>query len=127
MADGLHRRGYDDYRPSDAAVFRRLLRGPAPVGRLVGVLGVSRQAARKIVEGLEQRGFVTTGRDTADARRVIVSLTPPGEAYARSVVEVVETLNRALTRQVDPDDLAAARGVLLAVIAGEGGGRPPAD
>ena len=86
MAAGLGRAGYDDYRPSDAAVFRRLLRGPTPVGRLVDVLGATRQAARKIVEGLERRGYVTTERDATDARRLIVSLTPAGEGYARAVV-----------------------------------------
>jgi DNA-binding MarR family transcriptional regulator len=118
MADGLSRRGYDDYRPTDAAVFRRLLRGPTPVGRLDRALGASRQAARKVVEGLEARSYVTTGRDPADGRRVMVALTPAGEEYARAVVDVIEDLNSSLVRSVDPDDLAAARRVLLAVLAG---------
>jgi DNA-binding MarR family transcriptional regulator len=124
MADGLVRRGYDDYRPSDAAVFRRLLRGPTPVGRLAGGLGVSRQAARKIVDGLEQRKYVTTERDVGDARRLNVTLTPAGEAYGRAVVEVIDALNRALTERVDPDALVAARDVLLAAIALEGSRQP---
>jgi DNA-binding MarR family transcriptional regulator len=119
MADGLEARGYEDYRPTDAAVFRRLLRGPTAVGQLDEVLGVSRQAARKIVGGLEQRHYVTTGRDPADARRLMVSLTPAGGAYARAVVEVIEALNLELTEQVDPEDLSAARSVLLAVISGD--------
>jgi DNA-binding MarR family transcriptional regulator len=127
MAEGLDRLGYDDYRPSDAAVFRRLRRGPTPVGRLVDVVGVSRQAARKIVEGLEQRRFVTTERDTTDARRLMVSLTPAGAAYARAVVEVIDTLNREVTGQVTGADLAAARRVLLEVISVEPRRRTAAD
>ncbi len=119
MADGVRRRGYDDYRASDAAACRRLLRGPIPVGRLAEGQGVSRQAARKIVEGLEQRNYVRTERDTGDARRLNVVLTPAGEAYAQSVVEVIDALNRTLTERVDPDALVAAREVLLAVLAGE--------
>ena len=120
MADGLAGRGYDDYRPTDAAAFRRLLRGPTAVGRLDEVLGSSRQAARKVVEGLEQRSYVTTERDPQDARRLLVSLTPAGEAYARAVVDVIESLNQGLTESVDPDDLGATRRVLFAVLAGEG-------
>jgi DNA-binding MarR family transcriptional regulator len=120
MADGLSRRGYDDYRRTDAAVFRRLLRGPTAVGRLDEALGASRQAARKVVEGLEARKYVTTERDPADARRLIVVLTPTGEAYARAVVDVIESLNRDLMRIVEPGDLVAARRVLLAVLSGEG-------
>ena len=120
MTDGLSRRGYEDYRPTDAVVFRRLLRGPTAVGRLDEVLGASRQAARKVVEGLEVRNYVTTERDPADARRLIVVLTPAGEAYARAVVDVIESLNQGLMQSVSAEDLAAARVVLLAVLSREG-------
>jgi DNA-binding MarR family transcriptional regulator len=123
MADGLRRRGYDDYRASDAAACRRLLRGPIPVGRVADGQGVSRQAARKIVEGLEQRNYVTTERDVGDARRLNVALTPAGEAYAWAVVEVINALNGALTERVDREALAGARKALLAVLSGEGGVR----
>ena len=123
MAGGLSAKGYGDYRPSDAAVFRRLLAGPIAVGGLGEVLGVSRQAARKVVEGLEQRGYVSITRDPADGRRLIVSLTPGGEAYARAVVEVIKTLNKHLTERVEPDQLATARSVLLSVISNEASGK----
>ena len=105
MAGRLERRGYDGYRRTDAAVFRRLLRGPAAVGQLGAVLGVTRQAARKIVDGLEQRDYVTTERDARDGRRVSVSLTPAGDRYARAVVEVLGDLNTELTQLIDPDHL----------------------
>lgn len=118
MAAGLARRGYGDYRRTDAAVCRRLLRGPTAVGQLAAGLGMTRQAARKIVEGLEVRRLATTARDAGDARRVIVSLTPAGERYARTVVDVLTALNDELARRIDPDALAAASHVLRAVIEG---------
>jgi predicted ArsR family transcriptional regulator len=59
----LLRLGYDDYRRSDAAASSRLLQSPAAVGRLGEVLGVTRQAARKVLEGLGQRQLATTERD----------------------------------------------------------------
>ena len=118
MASGLEQLGYDDYRPTDAVVFRRLQRGPVAVGRLDEVLGASRQAARKVVEGLERRSYAATERDPKDARRLIVSLTPVGRTYAEAVVNVIESLNEGLATSVAPGDLAAARTVLLAVLAG---------
>jgi DNA-binding MarR family transcriptional regulator len=118
MADRLARLGYDDYRRSDPAVFRRLLRGPTAVGQVGTALEVSRQAARKIVEGLEQRQFATTERDARDGRQVNVLLTPTGEAYGRAVVDVLGALNGELSKRVDPDALVAARRVLRAVIDG---------
>ena len=120
MANGLRQLGYDDYRPTDAAVFRRLLRGPIAVGRLDEVLGASRQAARKVVEGLERRHYATTEHETEDARRLIVSLTPAGRSYAEEVVNVVESLNRGLVASVEPEgSVAAARKVLLTVMAAD--------
>jgi DNA-binding MarR family transcriptional regulator len=124
MAAGLSRRGFEDYRRSDALVFRVLRRGPLPVGRLATLLGTSRQAGRKVVDGLEQRGYATTGRDGGDARRTTVALTPLGERYASAVVEVIDELHRGLAAQVRPDELESARTVLRTVIAGGGGPDP---
>jgi DNA-binding MarR family transcriptional regulator len=116
MARRLAGRGYDDYRRSDAAATRLLLREPLPVGRLGGHLGVTRQAARKVADGLEQRGFAATGRDQRDARQLNVTLTPAGRDYARAVVAVIAELNREVVQRTDPAQLAAADAVLRAVM-----------
>jgi hypothetical protein len=60
MSGRLTGRDYDDYRRSDAAALRLLRRGPAAVGQLGTVLGVTRQAARKVADGLQQRGYANT-------------------------------------------------------------------
>jgi DNA-binding MarR family transcriptional regulator len=116
-AIGLAAVGYHDYRRSDPAVMRLLPRGPMPIGRLGDALGVTRQAARKITHALERRGFATTARDERDTRQINVSLSPEGEAYARSIVIVIERLNRDLCRRVDAADLLAADRVLRAALA----------
>lgn len=117
MADGLAARGYGDYRRSDAAAVRMLQRGPMSIGRLGVALGVTRQAARKVADGLERRGYATLARDEMDARQVNVELTSEGEAYADAVRSVIEKLNRAVARKVRPADLAVADAVLRAVLA----------
>ncbi len=119
MAARLERLGYHDYRRSDAAVLRLLRRGPVPVGRMGPVLGVSRQAGRKVVDGLARRDFARTERDVHDSRRLNVVLTPAGEAYARAVIEVIHEVNRDLTGRVEPAKLAAAEEVLWAAIGGK--------
>jgi DNA-binding MarR family transcriptional regulator len=94
MTSRLERLGYAGYRRGDVAVMRMLLRGPLPVGRLGAVLGVTRQAARKVADGLEQRGYATTQRGSRDARQVNVTLTPAGRDYAGAVIALTEELNR---------------------------------
>ena len=119
MAAGLAAAGYPVYRGSDAAAVRLLRRGPLPVGRLGDALGVTRQAARKVVTGLEQRGFAAVQQDERDARQRNVALTSDGEAYAEAVSAVIDSLNRDLARRVDADQLAAADDVLRAVLVDE--------
>jgi DNA-binding MarR family transcriptional regulator len=116
MSGRLAGRGYGDYRRSDAAALRLLRRGPAAVGQLGTVLGVTRQAARKVADGLQQRGYVTTGRNPRDSRQVDITLTPAGQDYARSVTDVIAELNREVAKRTDPAQLAAADAVLRAVL-----------
>jgi DNA-binding MarR family transcriptional regulator len=116
MASRLEQRGHSDYRRSDAAAVRLLRRGPVSIGGLGTMLGVTRQAARKVADGLEQRGYARTEQDAQDSRRLNVVLTPAGEGYARAAVEVIHALNRELCERVDPAQLSAADAVLRAAI-----------
>ena len=116
MTSRLERLGYAGYRRGDAAVLPMLGRDPLPVGRLGAGLGVTRQAARKVADGLEQRGYATTERDSHDTRQLNVTLTQLGRDYARAVTAVVEELNREVAGRVSPDQLAAADTVLRAAL-----------
>ena len=115
MARRLEARGYDDYRRSDAFAMRLLVSGPHALGAFARPLGRSRQAARKIVTGLIERDFASLEIDPTDARRRRVHLTTSGAAYARAVTDTVTALNRELTDNVDPNDLATAISVLTFV------------
>jgi DNA-binding MarR family transcriptional regulator len=112
----LERLGHAGFRRGDAAAMRVLRRGPLPVGRLGADLGVTRQAARKIADALEQRGYATTERDSLDSRQLNVTLTPVGRDYARAVIAVTEELNREVAGRVSPAQLAAADTVLRAAL-----------
>lgn len=116
MTGRLESLGYAGYRRSDAAALRTLWRGPLPVGRLGAVLGVTRQAARKAAEALEQRGYATAERDPDDTRQLNVTLTPAGREYARAITAVIEELNREVAKRVSPAQLAAADSVLRAAL-----------
>lgn len=115
LAEGLARSGYEDYRRTDAAVFR-VLRAPTAVGDLGARLGVTRQAARKVVAGLEAREYAQLQADDRDGRRQNVVLTPAGQAYRQAVTDVIQELNRELTRRVPPEHLEIAKRVLQVVV-----------
>ncbi len=120
MAAELDSRGFAGYRLTDAATLRRLRRGPASVGELGVPMGVTRQAARKVVRGLEERGYASTRADADDARKLKVILTSAGCVYADAIIEVIAELNRAVAARVTRDQLATADAVLRASIDDEG-------
>jgi DNA-binding MarR family transcriptional regulator len=116
VASELEARGFPEYRLSDAASVRFLLVAPRRVGELGELIGVTRQAARKIVTNLEARGYATVAPDLNDARKREVVLTEAGRGYGIAIVTVIASLNRSLARRVAPEQLHAADAVLRAVI-----------
>ncbi len=115
MARRLAARGFDKYRRSDAFALRFLAAGPRALGEFATPFGASRQAARKMVTGLIQRGYASLETDPEDARRRRVQLTTAGRDYAKAVMQTIDALNRELARIVDPTDLATAKAVLTLV------------
>jgi DNA-binding MarR family transcriptional regulator len=115
MTVNLEKKGYPGYRRSDALAMRFLRSGPRPLGAFAVPLGGSRQATRKVVTGLNERGYATLEPDSRDARRRRVILTPLGHAYAEAVLDTVNALNREVSEKVSPEELAAAVSVLTFV------------
>jgi DNA-binding MarR family transcriptional regulator len=123
IIDELHtelaREGHPDMRPMHGFVFQAI--GPGTTAVELGRrLGVSKQAASKMVESLERAGYVERTADPADARRKIVRLTAHGfDSLERSArifdrirddwvrrlgADKVRTLEEAL-RAMTPEDL----------------------
>jgi DNA-binding MarR family transcriptional regulator len=112
MAQRLGSLGFHDYRRSDPLVMRSLRSGEVSLGSLGVTLGVTRQAARKVVNGLVERGYAQVTASTQDSRRRLVTLTPRGRNYLAAVVATLRELHDEVVNNVDPQQLAAAYSVL---------------
>lgn len=91
IIDELHaelaRRGHQDMRPAHGFALQAVGLHGATATEAGKRLGVSKQAAGKTLDRLEQLGYVARTGDDADRRRKIVRLTPRGvEALALSAV-----------------------------------------
>ena len=115
VRDRMQQAGFPGYRQSDAWILALLLRRPLAIGQLGEAMGISRQAARQMADGLAERGYATFGTDDADARRTLVVLTRRGKAYGRAIWMAQEALNETVRNRVSEADLAAADAVLRAV------------
>jgi DNA-binding MarR family transcriptional regulator len=79
------------------------------VGAVAGALGAKRAAASRLVGRLRERGLVETHRSPADARIVLVGLTPLGASLRNRVVRRrLEELGDVLTRSEITAEHAAA-------------------
>lgn len=115
--------GFPDYRQTDTAVLRFLVRRPWPIGQLGDALGVTRQSARQLADGMVERGYARLTTDPTDARRTLVVLTAGGHDYGRAVAAVQDALNEEMGQRVPERDLAIADSVLRTVFETAG---PPA-
>ena len=79
LIDELHaelaRRGHPDMRPMHGFVFQAIGPGGTTAADLGRRLGISKQAAGKTIDTLEQLGYLEPGPDPSDARRKVVRLT----------------------------------------------------
>jgi DNA-binding MarR family transcriptional regulator len=125
VRDRMQEAGFPGYRRSDAAALGCLMRRPLAIGQLGEELGITRQAARQLADGLVERGYASFGTDEADARRTLVVLTRRGAAYGRAIWVAQDDLNELVRSRVTEADLAAADAVLRAVF--PDGERPDGD
>jgi DNA-binding MarR family transcriptional regulator len=119
LIDDLHaelgRQGHPDMRPMHGFVFQAI--GPygttaADLGRR---LGVSKQAAGKTINALEQLGYVIRVPDTGDQRRKLVVLTSRGiDALDRSA-RIFEELRAGWASKLGIDRLRALEADLQTV------------
>jgi DNA-binding MarR family transcriptional regulator len=70
--------GLTGIRPAQAVALVPLATGPLHASMLAERLGVTRQAVAQAVRAMEPHGYVTRTRDPADARTLLIELTPRG-------------------------------------------------
>jgi DNA-binding MarR family transcriptional regulator len=123
IIDELHaelaRRGHPDLRPAHGFALQAI--GPygataTEVGRR---LGVSKQAAGKTIERLEELGYVQRSGDAEDRRRKLVGITPRGrEALALSAM-IFEDIRSRWAVALGPDRLSELEGGLRTMVPGD--------
>ena len=91
IIDELHaelaRRGHPDVRPAHGFAMQAIGLGGATAAETGRRLGISKQAAGKTIDRLEELGYVQRSGDAADRRRKLARLTPRGvEALALSAM-----------------------------------------
>jgi DNA-binding MarR family transcriptional regulator len=92
LTDDLHRRlsarGWTEIPPATGYVLLACRHSPTTGNEIAALMRTSRQAASKLIEGLEAAGLVRRSTDDADTRRKLVVLSERGRALLAAVEEI---------------------------------------
>jgi DNA-binding MarR family transcriptional regulator len=117
----LHVAGHPDLRISHGYVVQHLVEGPVRIGDLASRMGVTQQAASKVVAELQALGYLDRTADPADARVRRVGLSARGSAAVATTRAVRAEIERELTAALGADRLEAARRAALDALEWAGG------
>jgi DNA-binding MarR family transcriptional regulator len=116
LGDAVARAGVDDMRSSFGFVIRALAENDRTLTELSELLGVTKQAAIKVVDEMERRGYVERRPDPADRRAKVIRLTDKARKVRRTALRASGRLEAELVADLGAADVDAARRVLLRLL-----------
>jgi DNA-binding MarR family transcriptional regulator len=117
LGEAVQRAGVDDMRPPFGYVIRALADRDRSLTELAGLLGVSKQAAIKVVDEMQARGFLSRHVDSSDRRVKVLRLTDKGVTVRRAALAASYAMEQELRHELGDSDVDALRqglGELLA-------------
>ena len=124
LIDDLHaelaRRGHPDVRPAYGFAMQAIGAPGATASEIGRRLGVSKQAAGKTVDRLENLGYIERVDDPADARRKLIRLTPRGIDSLTQSAQIFEELRARWAEKLGAERLAVVEASLRTVVPATG-------
>lgn len=123
VIDELHaelaRRGHPDLRPAHGFAMQAIGMAGATATETGRRLGISKQAAGKTIDRLEELGYVHRAEDRADRRRKLVRLTPTGIAALESSAMIFNDIRARWAGDLGADRLAVLESSLREMVPGD--------
>jgi DNA-binding MarR family transcriptional regulator len=124
LIDGLHERlqelGWTDVREAFGFVLLAARDRPTSITELSALLGVTKQAASKLVDVMADCGYVSRGADPCDGRQRPVALTGRGQELLVAVEQVYAELEARWADVIGAARVDGLRRDLLRVLSGDG-------
>jgi DNA-binding MarR family transcriptional regulator len=115
MRSALALADFDDIPRNGLYVIGALAHAETSLADIVQALRVSKQATGQLVDTLVLRGYLARAVDSADRRRLSVTLTERGQAAAVVQRAAADALDAQLLSEVGPERFAGLRDALLVI------------
>jgi DNA-binding MarR family transcriptional regulator len=125
LHDRLQARGWTDLRPAFGFVLLAARDQPTSVTELAGLMGITKQAASKLVDAMISGGYIQRGTDPHDGRQRPVSLTGRGQELLSAVVQVYAELEDRWAKLIGTSHLDRMRRDLTHVLSDPSNGQLP--
>lgn len=116
LGAAVEQSGVDDMRSSFGFVIRALATGDRTLTELAQLLAVTKQAAIKVVDQMEELGYIERRADPTDRRSKLLRLTPKAESVRRAAIAASRRIERELREDLGDDEVAAMRHALLRLL-----------
>jgi DNA-binding MarR family transcriptional regulator len=121
LIDGLHERlrsrGWTDVRPAFGFVLLAARSEPTTATALAAIMGTTKQAASKLVDTMEDAGYVRRAVAAEDARSRSVVLTPRGKRLLAAVEQIYVELEHEWADVIGASRVRDLRRDLVRVLA----------
>ncbi len=104
-----YRKANVDLPRSEVTILATLSDGPQRITTLAELEGLAQPTVTQLVKRLEERGWVTRGRDPGDGRVTLVALTDAGAAKVESVRAGYRPVLRSAISDLADEELATLR------------------
>jgi len=108
--------GFGDIRPGFGYVFRALAEQPLTATQLAAQLGVTPQAAGKLVQQMVEADYVRRRPDAADGRLQWLALAPRGQQALGAARQIHHALEQQLAALVGAEHISSLRAVLATFV-----------
>jgi DNA-binding MarR family transcriptional regulator len=112
LGDAVARCGIDDMRAPFGYVIRALAERDRTLTELAGLLSVSKQSAIKVVDEMEQRGFLSRQPDPDDRRVKVLHLTAKGRKVRRAALAASRKIEQELRAEIGDGTVEEMRNAL---------------
>jgi DNA-binding MarR family transcriptional regulator len=129
VIDELHERladaGWPRVRPMWGFVLLAVRGRPRNIAEVGELLGVTKQAAAKVVASLVDEGLVERREDPDDRRAAVLGLTPDGRRFLADAEAAYQAIEAGWTEVAGPRDVAALRRAVSTVLRARYGPQEP--
>ena len=129
VIDELHERlagaGWPRVRPMWGFVLLALRDRPRNIGEVGELLGVTKQAAAKVVASLVDEGLVERREDPGDRRAAVLGLTPDGDRFLADAEAAYQAIEDGWAQVAGRRDVAALRRAVSVVLHSRYGPQEP--